>query len=66
MNYELLDKLMPNESNSKELQEKIDLFMSVNPGISEEAFNEILAEMEMQGFAKGVKVGLKLGTELEI
>ncbi len=31
MEHKLLDKLMPNTLNPKEVQDKIDAFLSVNP-----------------------------------
>jgi len=46
------------------LQEKIDLFSSINIDIDENAFNEILAGIEMEGFRKGLRTGIKLCCEL--
>mgnify|MGYP007070087313 CR=1 FL=1 len=65
MDYELIDKLMPQKvQNPPELNEKIESFMSANPGIDENDLNELLALCETVGFARGVKIGLKLSEEV--
>ena len=64
MKYELIDKLMPQGGeNPEELQVKILDFLSVNPDVDENAFNEILAAMELEGFRKGIKAGWHLCEE---
>ena len=63
--YTLIDKLMPqDEKNPLELQLKIDGFSSRNPDMDENEFNTLLAAMEMEGFRKGLKAGLRLEREL--
>ena len=52
------------EQNPPMLQEKIDSFSSINKDIGENAFNEILAGIEMEGFRKGLRTGIKLCCEL--
>ena len=66
MYYELIDKLMPqNESkNPPMLQEKIDSFLSIYKAVDENSFNEILTAMEMEGFRKGLRTGIKLCCEM--
>ena len=62
--YELIDKIMPQDGeNPRDLQVKIDDFLSVNPNADERAFNEILAAIEMEGFRKGVRAGWQLNEE---
>jgi len=64
MQYELIYKLMPQgDSNTKSLQIKISNFLSVNPAIDENAFNEILAGIEMEGFRKGLRTDWELCEE---
>ncbi len=65
MKYELIDKLMPQggSKNPPMLQEKIDSFLSIYKDIEENAFNEILAGIEMEGFRKGLRTGWELCEE---
>ncbi len=65
MEHKLLDKLMPNTLNPKEVQDKIDKFLSANPSIDENAFNEILGDIELIGFAKGFRTGQELNLEID-
>ncbi len=63
--YELIDKLMPRGGeNPGWLQSKLDDFSKTNKDIDENAFNEILAGIEMEGFRKGLRTGIKLCCEL--
>ena len=64
MEYELLDRIMPASENPGFVQEKIDAFLSSNPDIDENAFNEILAGIELSGFRKGMKTGFELMKEM--
>ena len=65
MQYELIDKLIPQNDvkNPHELQKKIDSFLSINKDADENAFNEILAGIEMEGFRKGLRTGWELCEE---
>ena len=51
-------------NNPPESQDKIDSFLSINNDIDENSFNEILAGIELEGFRKGLKVGIKLCCEM--
>ena len=62
MKYKLLDKLMPDTPNPKEVQDKIDAFLHNNE-VDEDLFNGILADIELVGFAKGVKIGQEISLE---
>ena len=62
--YKLLNRIMPESENPKCVQEKIDAFLTVNPGIDENAFNEILGNIELSGFRKGMKTGFELMREI--
>ena len=64
MEFSLLDQLLPNTSNPDFIQERINAFLISNPDIDENAFNEILAGMELLGFKKGFKVSLQLIKEI--
>ena len=63
MEYKILDKLMPNTPNPEFVQNRIDLFLA-NNNVDEDVFNGILADIELVGFAKGLKVGYALYTEI--
>ena len=64
MEYKLLDRLMPDTENPAYVQEKIDAFLASDPGIDENAFNEILGSIELSGFRKGMKTGFELMREI--
>ena len=64
MEYKILDRIMPESENPRCLQEKIDVFLATNPGIDENVFNEILGNMELSGFRKGMKTGFELIREI--
>ena len=65
MEYDILDKLFPQSGeNPRELQTKIDSFLSIYKDVDENSFNEILAGIEMEGFRKGLRTGIKLCCEL--
>lgn len=64
MEDKLLDRLMPETENPEFLQAKIDAFLATNSGIDENAFNEILACIELSGFRKGMKTGFELIKEI--
>ena len=63
LKYDLIDKLCPSEPNPSHLQTKIDILLSSNPNIIENQFNEILAEIELLGFKKGIRIGYELYNE---
>ena len=65
MEHKLLDKLMPNTLNPKEVQDRIDKFLSANPNIDENSFNEILADIELVGLAKGFRTRQELNLEID-
>ena len=50
--------------NPKEVQDKIDAFQKTDSSIDENALNEILAMVEMEGFRKGLRTGIKLCCEM--
>lgn len=61
---DILDKLFPQGGeNPRELQTKIDSFLSIYKDVDENSFNEILAGIEMEGFRKGLRVGWELCEE---
>ena len=61
---ELIDKLMPQGGeNPGWMQSKLDDFSKTNKDIDENAFNEILAGIEMEGFRKGLRTGWELCEE---
>lgn len=64
MKYDLIDKLCPNEANPPCLQSKIDRFLFQNPNVDENRFNEILADLELVSFAKGMRTAYQLHDEL--
>ena len=64
MEYTLLAQLLPETENPAYVQEKIDAFIASDTGIDENTFNEILAEIELSGFRKGLKTGLELLREI--
>ena len=50
--------------NPNEVQDKIDAFQKTDSSIDENALNEILAMVEMEGFRKGLRTGIKLCCEM--
>ena len=64
MEYKLLERLMPESENPEFVQAKIDAFLAADPGIDENAFNEILGYIELSGFRKGMKKGFELIKEI--
>ena len=67
MEYELIDKLMPQEGGNPEtIQSKINSLLSRNNEITEEELKEILADIEMEGFRKGLKAGIELYHEMKM
>ena len=64
MEYKHLDRLMPETENPEFVQAKIDAFLASDPRIDENAFNEILACIELSGFRKGMKTGFELVKEI--
>ena len=65
MEYKIIEKLMPETPNPASLQTKIDSFQ-YRFDVDESAFNEILSEIELSGFSKGMKIGYELCKELNI
>ena len=65
MEYELIDKLMPQEGgNPERIQGKINSLLSTNNEMTENELNEILAGVELEGFRKGLRMGMKLCCEI--
>ena len=65
MEYELIDKLMPQEGgNPERIQSKINSLLSTNNEMTENELNDILAGIEMEGFRKGLRIGIKICCEM--